>query len=51
MTGLVFILIGYLKALVNQISTLRSVFETLFLGGTAAALSYFVGNILEGVFN
>ena len=51
MTGLVFILIGYLKALVNQISTLRSVSETLFLGGTAASLSYFVGNILEGAFH
>jgi VIT1/CCC1 family predicted Fe2+/Mn2+ transporter len=51
LTGAVFILIGYLKALANQISTLRSVFETLFLGGTAAALSYFVGNILEGAFN
>jgi VIT1/CCC1 family predicted Fe2+/Mn2+ transporter len=51
LTGAVFILIGYLKALVNQISTVRSVLETLFLGTAAASLSYFVGNILEGAFS
>lgn len=50
LTGIVFIIIGYLKALINQISTLRSVLETLFLGTAAAALSYWVGNVLESAF-
>lgn len=50
LTGVVFALIGYLKALVNQISIFRSVLETLFLGTAAASLSYLVGNLLEGAF-
>lgn len=50
LTGLTFGLIGYLKAVVNQTKTLRSVIETLLLGGAAAALAYFVGDLLESLF-
>ncbi len=50
LTGLVFCLIGYLKGLVNQTNIIRSMLETLFLGGAAAVLAYFVGDILEGLF-
>lgn len=50
MTGVAFFLIGYLKSVVNQTNKLRSVLETLFLGGAAAALAYFVGDVLEGLF-
>lgn len=50
MTGLTFMLIGYLKAMVNQTKTLRSTIETLFLGGAAATLAYFVGSLLENLF-
>jgi VIT1/CCC1 family predicted Fe2+/Mn2+ transporter len=50
LTGVVFCLIGYLKAMVNQTKVLRSVLETLFLGGAAAVLAYFVGDVLEGMF-
>ena len=51
MTSIVFALIGYLKAVVNQVKVLRSVLETLFLGSAAAALAYAVGDILEGLFS
>lgn len=50
LTGLVFILIGYLKAIVNQTKILRSILETFFLGAAAAALAYIVGDVLEGMF-
>ncbi len=50
LTGTTFCLIGYLKAVVNQTKVLRSILETLFLGGVAAALAYFVGDVLEGLF-
>ncbi|MCR9152809.1 MAG: VIT1/CCC1 transporter family protein [Bacteroidetes bacterium] len=50
LTGLVFILIGYLKALVNQTRLLRSIAETFFLGTAAAMLAYLVGDVLEGLF-
>ncbi len=50
LTGLVFCLIGYLKAIVAQTKVLKSVLETLFLGGAAATLAYFVGDVLEGMF-
>jgi VIT1/CCC1 family predicted Fe2+/Mn2+ transporter len=47
MTGLCFLGIGYLKSIVNHTSKLRSMAETLLLGGAAAVLSYVVGNYLE----
>jgi VIT1/CCC1 family predicted Fe2+/Mn2+ transporter len=50
LTGMVFILIGYLKALVTQTKKIRSVTETFLLGAAAAALAYYVGHILENVF-
>lgn len=49
-TGLAFVAIGYLKALVNQTKVLRSILETLFLGGAAATVAYYVGHVLEGLF-
>lgn len=49
LTSLAFIAIGWLKSYVNDTDRFRSVLETLFLGATAAILSYFVGNILEGM--
>ncbi len=50
LTGVTFAIIGVLKALVNQTKIWRSVSETLFLGGAAASLAYFVGDVLEGLF-
>jgi len=47
LTGICFAGIGYMKGLLTQTSKLRSVLETLLLGGAAATLSYFVGNLLE----
>ena len=46
LTSLAFVVIGYLKAWLNQTSRWRGVLETLFLGCSAAALSYFVGDVL-----
>lgn len=50
LTSLGFIGIGWLKSAVNQTNPLRSIAETLFLGGVAAGLSYLVGDILESMF-
>lgn len=49
LTSLAFISIGWLKSYVNDTDRLRSILETLFLGATAAILSYFVGNVLDGM--
>lgn len=51
LTGIVFVIIGGLKAVVNQTKMLRSVLETLFLGAAAAAVSYYVGDLLEQMFD
>ncbi len=40
--------IGWLKAYVTETSHWKSVLETLLLGAVAAALAYFVGDLLEG---
>ncbi len=49
LTGLAFIGIGILKAFVNNTNPIRGLLETLLLGGLAATIAYFVGNILEKV--
>ena len=47
LTGICFIAIGLLKSSVTSTSKIRSIAETLLLGGAAAVLSYFVGDFLE----
>lgn len=49
MTGVAFVLIGFLKAYVNETSQRKGIAETLLLGATAAAVSYLVGDILEKI--
>lgn len=49
LTGSCFALIGWLKSLVTGSSVIKGITETLVLGGTAAALSYFVGDLLERI--
>lgn len=48
-TGLGFIIIGILKTYVTQTNVWRGVLETLVLGAIAALVSYYVGDILEGL--
>lgn len=47
LTFITFAGIGYAKGFVTATSRIRSMAETLFLGGSAAILAYFVGDILE----
>lgn len=49
LTALCFITIGFLKSAVTSTSKVRSILETLILGGAAATLSYFVGDFLENM--
>ncbi|MBA4300393.1 MAG: hypothetical protein C0433_09885 [Cyclobacterium sp.] len=50
LTGLAFMIVGWLKGIVNQTSKLRSVSETLALGLLAAIVAYYVGDILKSFF-
>lgn len=50
LTAVVFVIIGSLKAIVTQTKIFRSIAETLFLGGAAATLAYYVGAVLEQFF-
>ena len=47
LTSLSFAIIGYLKAVINQTHKLRGITETLILGGLAALVSYYVGDLIE----
>lgn len=47
MTFVVFALIGFAKSYVTHTNKIRGVLETLFLGGSAAVLAYFIGGFLE----
>ena len=44
-----FLFIGFLRSHVTSTSVLKSIAETLFLGGIAAFLAYFVGTALENM--
>ncbi len=48
-TGIGFALIGWMKARITKTNLFRAVFQTLSLGALAAIVSYFVGDILEGL--
>lgn len=49
LTGIALAIIGVLKSRVTEQNMLRGVAETVFLGGIAALLAYFVGDILEKI--
>ena len=51
LTGLGFVVIGFLKTYVSQTSRLKGIMETLLLGAIAALVSYYVGDFLEGLIN
>ena len=51
LTFCAFILIGYLKSHLNQISKIKGITETVFLGGIAAFVSFFAGTLLETLIN
>lgn len=49
LTGASFLLIGFLRSYVAKTSIIRSMLETLLLGGIAAVLAYYAGSILENM--
>lgn len=49
-TGIGLTLVGYLKSIVTEKNWLSGIVETVLLGGLAAFLAYFVGNILVKIF-
>lgn len=48
-TSIGFLIIGALKSLLTEENILKAILETLFLGGVAALVSYYVGDILEKI--
>ena len=49
LTAFGFVIIGMLKTYVTQTNVVRGVLETVVLGAIAAIVSYYVGDILEGL--
>ncbi|MCP2044303.1 VIT1/CCC1 transporter family protein [Pontibacter sp. HSC-36F09] len=50
LTGIALTIVGALKSMVTERNILAGIAETLLLGGLAASLAYFVGDVLEQVF-
>lgn len=51
LTALGFIFIGWMKTYITKTSPIKGILETLLLGGIAALVSYYVGDLLEGLIN
>lgn len=51
LTFCAFIFIGYQKAHLNQVSKIKGIAETLFLGGIAAFAAFMAGTVLENLIN
>ena len=49
LTAIGFIIIGGLKAFVNQTMYWKGILETLLLGGIAAIVAFFIGDFLESI--
>ncbi|MEM6523453.1 MAG: VIT1/CCC1 transporter family protein [Bacteroidota bacterium] len=45
-TGVALMIVGYLKSMVTKTSHLKGILETVLLGGLAAFLAYFAGDVL-----
>ncbi|PKV75152.1 VIT1/CCC1 transporter family protein [Pontibacter ramchanderi] len=50
LTGIALTIVGALKSIVTERNIMAGIAETLLLGGLAASLAYFVGDVLEQVF-
>lgn len=50
LTSMAFLLIGFLRSYVTHTNKVVSMLQTLFLGGTAATIAYYLGAVLESVF-
>lgn len=50
LTAVALAIVGSLKSIVTEKNLLFGIFETLLLGGLAAFLAYFVGDVLEKMF-
>jgi vacuolar iron transporter family protein len=50
LTGVALAFVGSLKSIVNEKNIFRGITETILLGGIAASLAYFVGDVLEKIF-
>ncbi|MCB0331259.1 MAG: VIT1/CCC1 transporter family protein, partial [Bdellovibrionales bacterium] len=48
LTSIVFLATGTLRGIILNLPVMRSALETFFVGGMAALLAYFVGDILGG---
>lgn len=51
LTGIVFIVIGALKALVTNGKYVKAIAQTLILGALAAMVAFYVGDVLEKIVN
>ncbi len=49
-TALALMIVGYLKSIVTQKSWIKGILETLILGGLAAFLAFYVGEVLAAYF-
>lgn len=49
LTGIALLIVGALKSYVTEKNMIWGILETLGLGGLAAILAYYVGDILEGI--
>lgn len=49
-TGVALGIVGSLKSIVTEKNILIGILETLLLGGLAASLAYFVGDVLQDIF-
>lgn len=50
LTGIAFIIVGWMKSNINQTPRIKSISETLALGLLAAVVAFYVGDILEKFF-
>ncbi len=49
-TGLALMIVGFMKSRVTEKPSIKGIFETLLLGGLAAFLAYYVGEVLAKYF-